>query len=229
MLVLTMFGVVATIAVRVFINFDIVNRDNGRLADTIDVFQEITFMSSLITNILGTGIISLKAWRYRRWIVADLEHVVNKRTKSERVLAVLVESGVFYILSGAVMVASSLIRLPRSHVILESLYSQAAIHLAGIYPLIVVVLVNREATMDKTLFNSTLPVVITDLQQASSHSRAAARQAAKSTTPTGMASLQLAAAHRPRPSHTARGSSSLRSSSSRDTLASSSSLEPDAV
>ncbi|SRR6266702_3109718 len=86
--------------------------------------------------------------RYRRWIVTDLQRVVNKRTKAERVLALLVESGVLYIFSGvrlisslkyiyanssliqAMLVATSLIRLPGSHYILESFYSQAAVHLA---------------------------------------------------------------------------------------------------
>ena len=114
-------GVVATIGVRAYINFDPVKRDKGRLADTLDVFQMITLISSLITNTLGTGIISLKAWyalvyflaptrrflswgttgrRYRRWIVADIQRIVDKRTKAERVLALLVESGVLYIFSG---------------------------------------------------------------------------------------------------------------------------------
>ena len=157
-------GVVATIGVRVFINIDLVNRDKGRLADALDVFQEVTYFSSLVTNILGTGVISLKAWygssfclgttllsshrRYRRLIVADLRLVANKRTKAEKVLALLVESGMFYIFSDvrltsmkrkktanssliqAIMAAASLIRLPGSHIILESLYSQAAVHLA---------------------------------------------------------------------------------------------------
>ncbi|KAH8985038.1 hypothetical protein EDB86DRAFT_3083993 [Lactarius hatsudake] len=140
MLVLTMLGVLATIGIRIFIGIDPVNRDKGRLADTIDVFQEITLISSLITNILGTGIISLKAWRYRRWIVADLQRVVNKRTKAERVMGLLVESGILYVFSGVMLVASSLIRLPGSHFILGSLYSQAAVHLAGMYPVIVVIL-----------------------------------------------------------------------------------------
>jgi hypothetical protein len=180
-------GVVATIGVRAFINCDPVKRDKGRLADTLDVFQMITLISSLITNTLGTGIISLKAWGYRRWIVEDLKRVVDKRTKAERVLGLLVESGVLYIFSGAILVASSVIRLPGSHFILGSLYSQAAVHLAGIYPLIVVILVDRESSMDKTLFNSTLPVIITELKPASSH---VARQA-KSTP---MASFQIASA-----------------------------------
>lgn len=111
----------ATIGVRIFVNIDPVNRDKGRLADTLDVFQETTFISSLITNILGTSVITLKAWyalsfflgttslnryrRYRRWIVADLQRVVNKRTKAERVMFLLIESGVFYIFSGVRLIS----------------------------------------------------------------------------------------------------------------------------
>ncbi|KAH9168530.1 hypothetical protein EDB89DRAFT_1825901, partial [Lactarius sanguifluus] len=154
MLVLTMLGVAATICVRVVIIIDPVSHNN-RLTTAINVFQETTLISSLVTNILSTGIVSLKAWRYRRWIVEDLQRVVNKRTKAERVLALLVESGVFYMFSGVMLVASSLIRLPGSYFVLGNLYLQAAVHLAGIYPVIIVIVVNQEASMDKTLFNST--------------------------------------------------------------------------
>ena len=31
----------------------------------LNVFQEVTLISSLVTNILGTGLISLKAWYAR--------------------------------------------------------------------------------------------------------------------------------------------------------------------
>ncbi|KAI9430478.1 hypothetical protein H4582DRAFT_2016582 [Lactarius indigo] len=139
MLVLTMITVAATIGIRVFINTDPI-RDKNRLATIINVFQEITLISSLLTNILGTSVISLKAWRYRRWIVTDLQRVVNLRTKTERVLALLVESGVFYIFSGvrmvisllkkSMLVASSFIRIPGSHIMLGNVYSQAAVHMA---------------------------------------------------------------------------------------------------
>ena len=136
------------------------------------------------------------------------------------------------------MVAASLIRLPGSHFVLGSLYSQAAVHLAvsvasqfrtgtdshddqGIYPLIVVILVNREASMDKTLFNSTLPVIITDLQQASSHFRAS-QIAARQPKSMPVADLQFTAAQEPGPMR-----DSLDPSSLRDSLASSSSLTPE--
>ena len=96
----------------------------------LNVFQEVTLISSLVTNILGTGLISLKAWyawgsrlgkanitepeigrirRYRRWIVTDLQRVVNKKTRAERVLALIVESGMFYIFSGVRVIVSLLI------------------------------------------------------------------------------------------------------------------------
>ncbi|KAH9168528.1 hypothetical protein EDB89DRAFT_2202879 [Lactarius sanguifluus] len=213
-------GVAATIGVRVFINIDPANRED-RLADTIDVFQEITFISSLITNILGTGIISLKAWRYRRWIVTDLQRVVNKRTKAERVLALLVESGVLYVFSGALLVASSLVRLPGSQFVLGSFFLQAAVHLAGMYPVIVVILVSREASMDKTLFNSTLPIIITDLQQASSQFRAN-QIVAHPTKSTPVASFQSVAVQGPRPTQ-----GSPDSSLSQNSLLSSSGLGPE--
>ncbi|KAF8256617.1 hypothetical protein EI94DRAFT_1821569 [Lactarius quietus] len=152
--------------------------------------------------------------------MADLGRVVGKRTKAERVLFLLVESGVFYIISDSIMVASSLIRLPGSHYILESLYSQAAVHLAGIYPLLVVILVDREASMDKTLFNSALPAIITDPQHASSHliaSSTVACQLKDESTP--MAGIQFAA-RKPPPTW-----GYLDPSFSQDSMSSSSSLE----
>jgi hypothetical protein len=53
---------VATIGLRAFIDVDPLNRGMDRLDDILNVFQMITLVSSLVTNILGTGVISLKAW-----------------------------------------------------------------------------------------------------------------------------------------------------------------------
>ena len=89
--------------------------------------------------------------------------------------------------------------------------------------MIVVILVSREASMDKTLFNSTLPVIITDLQQASSQFRAS-QTAARRAKSTPMAGFQFASAAA-KGLHPTRGS--LDSSLSQDSLASSSTLESD--
>lgn len=92
----------------------------------------------------------------------------------------------------------------------------------GIYPLIVVILVSREASMDKTLFNSTLPVIITNPQQASTPLRTS-QTAARQVKSMPMASLQIADAQGLLP--TTRGS--LNPSFSQDSLASNLSLEFD--
>jgi hypothetical protein len=73
--------------------------------------------------------------------------------------------------------------------------------------------------MDMTLFNSTVPVITTELQQASSHFRGS-QTAFRRARSTLMASPQIAQGPRP-----LRGS--LDPSLSRDSLASSSSLESD--
>ncbi|KAH9009176.1 hypothetical protein EDB84DRAFT_1211457 [Lactarius hengduanensis] len=223
MLGLTTLGIIATIGVRIFINIDPVNRE-GRLAHTISVFQEITYISSLVTNILGTGVISLLAWRYRRWIVANLQRIVNKRTKAERVMALIVESGVIYIFTGVVMIGTSLVRLPRSHFVLGNLFLPAAPHLAGIYPLMVGILVSRELSIDKTLLNPTLPTIVTDIQPASSQSSQfrASQPADHPAMSTPMANTQSVTAQGPL---FTRGSPD--SPLSQNSLASSSSLEPD--
>ncbi|KAI9433166.1 hypothetical protein H4582DRAFT_2131791 [Lactarius indigo] len=199
-LVLMIYGVVATIGVTIFINIDPVNRE-GRLANTIDVFQEIT--------------------RYRRWIVENLQRIANKRTKAERLLALIVESGVFYIFLSVTMFATSIVRLPGSHLPLGSLFLQTSFYLAGMYPLIIVILVGRDLTMDKTLLNPTLPRITTDTQPASSQFRAS-QPAAYQAMSTPMASTQSVAAQRP---HIPRESPN--SSLSQDSLSSTSSPAPD--
>ena len=66
-------GVAVTIGVRISMIIDPLNEDKARLADTVDVFQEITLISSLVTNILGTGVISLKAW-YASRVSGRVQH-----------------------------------------------------------------------------------------------------------------------------------------------------------
>jgi hypothetical protein len=66
---------VATIGLRAFIDVDPLNRDQGRLDVILNAFQMIALVSSLVTNILGTGVISLKAWYALRlgfWLVTTL-------------------------------------------------------------------------------------------------------------------------------------------------------------
>ncbi|KAI0808383.1 hypothetical protein C8Q74DRAFT_1187428, partial [Fomes fomentarius] len=50
---------------------------------------------SLLTNVTATGLIAYKAWTHRRFIGSHLQ-MGSTRTRAEKVLALLVESGIAY-------------------------------------------------------------------------------------------------------------------------------------
>ncbi|KAI0258881.1 hypothetical protein BC834DRAFT_1036167 [Gloeopeniophorella convolvens] len=117
----------------------------------IEFVQEIAVGSSLVTNLLATVIIALKAWRYRRWIVRDLAGIAGKKTKAERVLALLVESGLLYIVSSLIGVTSSIVHIPGpSGIPLGNEFVPSSIQISAIYPLAVIILVSRESALDRT-------------------------------------------------------------------------------
>ncbi|PSR77964.1 hypothetical protein PHLCEN_2v7622 [Hermanssonia centrifuga] len=119
----------------------------------IDICQVSNLVWSLLTNISATSIISHKTWVHRKAIQEGLRSIRNKSTKAERVLALLVESGIIYCLSGATVLISTLIPLPFGT--LGDIYTPINIQIAGIYPTIVIVLVGLERTMNNTTFMNT--------------------------------------------------------------------------
>ncbi|KAL0566707.1 hypothetical protein V5O48_015295, partial [Marasmius crinis-equi] len=70
------------------------------LTRAIDICQVANLVFSLLLNITSTGLIAFKAWRFRRWIKFDLSNIKNRRTRGEKIMALLVESGSLYCLSG---------------------------------------------------------------------------------------------------------------------------------
>ncbi|KAK7044000.1 hypothetical protein VNI00_008168 [Paramarasmius palmivorus] len=154
-LVCCCFTVTSTIAVRIAL--EIVSMDSPvhrRLVRAIDVCQVANLGFSLIVNLSTTMIIALKTWRFRRWIITDLQAIeYNKRTRGERVLVLLIESGLLYCISGITVLVSSLIRLPVGT--LGDIYTPVNIQIAGIYPIVVLLLVSRGQSLDQTVFNRT--------------------------------------------------------------------------
>ncbi|KAG7093128.1 hypothetical protein E1B28_009413 [Marasmius oreades] len=74
-----------------------------KLTRAIDVFQTSNLGLSLLMNLSATGLIALKAWRFRRWIKFDLKAIPSRRrrtrTRGEKVMVLLIESGVIYCIS----------------------------------------------------------------------------------------------------------------------------------
>ncbi|KAF9068723.1 hypothetical protein BDP27DRAFT_1294856 [Rhodocollybia butyracea] len=149
-------SVAATIIIRIILTSPAGNdaKLNAILARIIDASQVANLVLSLLTNISSTSIVGLKAWKYRRDIKNDFEHA-GKQTKANKILVLLVESGVLYIFSGIMVLAASLVRLPNGT--LGDIYTPVNFQIAGIYPLVVLLLVNQDSSLKKTVFASTIP------------------------------------------------------------------------
>ncbi|KAG7093116.1 hypothetical protein E1B28_009401 [Marasmius oreades] len=117
------------------------------LTHALDIVQVGNLLFSLVVNILSTLIVALKAWRHRRWIKHDLA-LDHRKTKAEKVLVILVESGLLYSICGVIALASTLIRLPIGT--LGDMYSPVNFQIAGMYPILVLLLVSRGNSLEET-------------------------------------------------------------------------------
>ncbi|KAG7093132.1 hypothetical protein E1B28_009415 [Marasmius oreades] len=120
-----------------------------KLTRAIDVFQTSNLGFSLLMNLSATGLIALKAWRFRRWIKFDLKAIRGRRTRGEKIMVLLVESGVLYCISIITTLVFTLIRLPIGT--LGDIYTPVNVQIAGIYPLVVLLLVNHGQSLEQTM------------------------------------------------------------------------------
>ncbi|KAK0243186.1 hypothetical protein EDD85DRAFT_900395 [Armillaria nabsnona] len=118
----------------------------------LDGLQVADVVLSLLTNIFSTSIIGVKAWRYRHWVTSELQLKRKNTTTAERILTLLVESGIVYCLSGLMILITAVIRLPDGT--LGDLYTPVTVQFAGIYPAIVILLVHRQGELNKTVMFS---------------------------------------------------------------------------
>ncbi|KAF9030382.1 hypothetical protein BDP27DRAFT_1306196 [Rhodocollybia butyracea] len=152
-------SVTATIVIRILLTSPAGNNNarlNAVLERAIDATQITTVVLSLLANISSTSIIGVKAWKYRQGIKKDFECLQGKKSKADKVLVILFESGVLYIFSGIMVLTASLIRLP--HGTLGDIYTPVNFQIAGIYPLIILLLVNRDSPLKKSVFATTIPM-----------------------------------------------------------------------
>ncbi|THU80032.1 hypothetical protein K435DRAFT_768381 [Dendrothele bispora CBS 962.96] len=131
--------------------------DIKHLGRAIDVCQVTNLSLSLLTNIASTLIISRKAWRYRRAFKSELNSTIERRTKAGKIMLLLVETGLLYCISCTTVLIGTVIRLPAGTV--GDIYTPVNIQMAGLYPIIVLLLVNQEQSFEKTVFVSTIPSI----------------------------------------------------------------------
>ncbi|KAJ7595462.1 hypothetical protein C8J56DRAFT_922369 [Mycena floridula] len=111
----------------------------------------------LLTNVVSTSLIAYKAWQYRRQIKSNLNLADNKRTKLEKILMLLTESGIIYCLIWVMNVflgANELDETTFAYNIITSIVPE----ITATYPVLIILLValektNLEATLTTPSFS----------------------------------------------------------------------------
>ncbi|KAK1218285.1 hypothetical protein PQX77_019034 [Marasmius sp. AFHP31] len=102
---------------------------------------------SAATNISGTIVIGLKVWYYRKNVGAYLGK--HKRGRTEKILTLLLESGVVYSLLWIVQIIMVRTRPPAtfSAEVVRQIFRVTIVQLVGIYPTLLVVLVYLQRSL----------------------------------------------------------------------------------
>lgn len=157
-------AMIATFAMRIIITVVRVNNDYKieppPLTRGIDVCQVASISLSLLTNLTATCLIGYQAWKYRREVQDYISAAVERGRGTASVLALIIESGLLYCLSTVFMIAAMPIRLPYGTV--GDLYAPINVQLAGMYPTLVILIVNlgmtvQESTADAKSRETALP------------------------------------------------------------------------
>ncbi|KAI0054231.1 hypothetical protein BV25DRAFT_1782085, partial [Artomyces pyxidatus] len=120
----------------------------SQLFDTLDVVEDqsrvqqgrralILVGPTLATNVCATLLIAYKAWHYRVAVKAHLNED-NAATKVEKILALLVESGVVYCVMWILYVLAAFRIFPNPG---PSIMDGIMVQVSGIYPTVIIILV----------------------------------------------------------------------------------------
>ncbi|KAJ7187874.1 hypothetical protein C8R46DRAFT_3324 [Mycena filopes] len=158
-LILTTLAVLGTIGLRIA-DLAYPGFSEGKLfIDFINTLQVAGVGMSLISNLSSTAVVGATAWRHRRSIQAAFQ----RQTHADRILMLLLESGLLYSISGITVIVAMLVHLP--HGTLGDIYIPVNTQVAGAYAPIVLLLVRKQKSLNDTDFlgsggssTNTLPV-----------------------------------------------------------------------
>ncbi|KAI0033006.1 hypothetical protein K488DRAFT_16078, partial [Vararia minispora EC-137] len=131
------------------------NFDSGAYCQHV---QNASYLANTLTTLVSTIMISFKTWEYRRTIKTSL---TDASSRVERVMIILVESGILYFLFFLEVFISSLGDITQRQAATPSLafastvYIYASSHIVGIYPTIIVILVHYQKSYIDTTTTQT--------------------------------------------------------------------------
>ncbi|KAJ7346924.1 hypothetical protein DFH08DRAFT_205701 [Mycena albidolilacea] len=151
-LVLTTLAVVGVIGLRIL---SISIRGFGKapfFTSAVNILQVSAINTSLISNLSSTGVVGIATWQHREAIRDGF----NKTTKGNRILSILLESGLLYCIAELLVLAFTFIRLPYNDT-LGDFFTPVNVQIAGAYTPIVLLLVNTQKSLNETSFLGTIP------------------------------------------------------------------------
>ncbi|ETW84731.1 hypothetical protein HETIRDRAFT_116888 [Heterobasidion irregulare TC 32-1] len=145
---LTLLGSIATAIASMGVQTKVLLKGSIRLGQVAGALQYASWALSLATNLATTSLIGYKAWKHRQSIKDNLGQG-NSRTKVEKIMALLVESGGIYCIFWITLLVTNFVTIRvfgRPHSVTDVIVPNA-VQLAGIYPTVILVLVSLEKTI----------------------------------------------------------------------------------
>ncbi|KAI0269767.1 hypothetical protein BC834DRAFT_569982 [Gloeopeniophorella convolvens] len=141
--ILFLIGTIATSITGAALTFKSANSDTWQEGNTSSWFDYLIYGLTILTNLWATGLICIRAWQHRRFL-RSLMGKSTPRTRAEKALAFLIESGVIYLCIWVVYIVVSLAS-PDGQLV----FSPFMIQIVGMYPTVIVIVVTmRLSTAD---------------------------------------------------------------------------------
>ncbi|KAG7090537.1 hypothetical protein E1B28_009646 [Marasmius oreades] len=110
--------------------------------DTCNLLKISAFSLSMATNMAGTLAISCTLWSYRQALAKYLGNC-RSQTQTEKVLVLLLESGIIYSILWIIQLVLVLVSPPPTFAgeVVQQIFVAASVQLVGVYPTLLIVLV----------------------------------------------------------------------------------------
>ncbi|KAF7321785.1 hypothetical protein MKEN_00700300 [Mycena kentingensis (nom. inval.)] len=120
------------------------------LGRAIDIIQVVLLFTSCLSNFSATGVVSATAWGHYKSIRAAFSREKANSVRTNRILLLIVETGVLYCFVSLLGMAGTVIRL--RYGTLNDITMPVATQIAGAYPALVILLVSKENSLAESTF-----------------------------------------------------------------------------
>ncbi|KIP02300.1 hypothetical protein PHLGIDRAFT_299626 [Phlebiopsis gigantea 11061_1 CR5-6] len=131
--------------------------NNNHLTTLINVFQVATLVLSFSTNVMSTSIVGYHA--LKNWQDIYRSYLRRQTNKSQRVVVLIVESGIFYTIYVVISLVCTFIRVPTGT--LGDITNKVLVHIAGVYSTFIITMVSIQGSISISALSNRQPQIST--------------------------------------------------------------------